>query len=63
MYNGVLMARRWLLLAVLVCMTTQVSAQRVFKTIKPDEVDDTLKFDVSELSGFGQGDGLQSQDG
>ncbi len=49
MYNGVLMARRWLLLAVLVCMTTQVSAQRVFKTIKPDEVDDTLKFDVNTV--------------
>lgn len=49
MYNGVLMARRWLLLAALVCMTTQVSAQRVFKTIKPDEVDDTLKFDVNSV--------------
>ncbi len=49
MYNGVFMARRWLLLAALVCMTTQVSAQRVFKTIKPDEVDDTLKFDVNSI--------------
>lgn len=49
MYNGVLMARRWLLLAVLISLTTQVSAQRVFKTIKPDEVDETLKFDVNSV--------------
>ena len=31
----------------LALLSTQVSAQRVFKTIKPTEVDETLKFDVN----------------
>jgi len=47
MYNGVLMSPRWFLVVVLALMTVPVSAQRVFSTIDPTEVDDTLKFDVN----------------